>query len=93
MLVKEGFKVECIFATVGELNYKFLKALAKLSPDTKIYSNLSPTMLMYEKDDIDCYIGSDCLYYFPEKLPLTSYLLPLTSYLILPYASRVLLHR
>ena len=24
-------------------------------------------MLMYEKDDIDCYIGSDCLYYFPEK--------------------------
>ena len=67
MLVKEGFKVECVFATVGELNYKFLKALAKLSPDTKIYSNLSPTMLMYEKDDIDCYIGSDCLYYFPEK--------------------------
>lgn len=67
MLVKEGFKVECVFATVGELNYKFLKTLAKLSPDTKIYSNLSPTMLMYEKDDIDCYIGSDCLYYFPEK--------------------------
>ncbi len=67
MLVKEGFKVECVFATVGELNYKFLKALAKISPDTKIYSNLSPTMLMYEKDDIDCYIGSDCLYYFPDK--------------------------
>ncbi|MBO4776206.1 MAG: oxidoreductase [Lachnospiraceae bacterium] len=67
MLVKEGFKVECVFATIGELNFRFLKTLAELSPETKIYSNLSPTMLMYEKDDIDCYIGSDCLYYFPDK--------------------------
>ncbi|MCR4647521.1 MAG: nitrogenase component 1 [Lachnospiraceae bacterium] len=67
MLVKEGFRVECVFATVGELNYSFLKKLAELSPDTKIYSNLSPTMLNYAKDDVDCYIGSDCLYYFPDK--------------------------
>ncbi len=67
MLVKEGFKVECVFATIGELNYRFLKALAELSPDTKVYSNLSPTMLMYENDDIDCYIGSDCAYYFSDK--------------------------
>ena len=67
MLVKEGFHVECVFATIGELNYRFLKALAALSPETKIYSNLSPTMLTYEKDDIDCFIGSDCLYYFSDK--------------------------
>ena len=67
MLSKEGFKVECVFATIGELNYKFLKSLAEISPETKIYSNLSPTMLTYEKDDIDCFIGSDCLYYFPDK--------------------------
>ncbi|MCR5848204.1 MAG: nitrogenase component 1 [Lachnospiraceae bacterium] len=67
MLVKEGFEVKSVFATIGELNYSFLKALAKLSPDTKIYSNLSPTMLNYEPDDIDCYIGSDCLYYFNDK--------------------------
>lgn len=67
MLIKEGFKVECIFATIGELNFKFLKALAELSPDTKIYSNLSPTMLNYEKDDIDIFIGSDCKYYYPDK--------------------------
>ena len=67
MLVKEGFKVECVFATIGEMNYKFLKALAKLSPETKIYSNLSPTMLNYERDEIDCYIGSDCKYYYPDK--------------------------
>ena len=67
MLAKEGFRVECVFATIGELNYRFLKTLSKVSPDTKIYSNLSPTMLNYEKDDIDCYIGSDCLYYFRDK--------------------------
>ena len=67
MLVKEGFKVECVFATIGELNYRFLKTLSELSPDTKVYSNLSPTMLNYKNDDIDCYIGSDCAYYFPDK--------------------------
>ena len=67
MLVKEGFKVECVFATIGELNYRFLKTLSELSPNTKVYSNLSPTMLNYENDDIDCYIGSDCAYYFPDK--------------------------
>jgi len=67
MLVKEGFKVECVFATVGELNYRFLRSLAALSPMTKIYSNLSPTMLNYRNDDIDCYIGSDCEYYFKDK--------------------------
>ncbi len=67
MLAKEGFRVECVFATIGELNYRFLKTLSEVSPETKIYSNLSPTMLNYEKDDFDCYIGSDCLYYFPDK--------------------------
>ncbi len=67
MLIKEGFKVECVFATIGELNYRFLKVLAELSPETKIYSNLSPTMLGYENDEIDCYIGSDCKYYFDDK--------------------------
>lgn len=67
MLVKEGFEVKSVFATIGELNFSFLKALAKLSPNTKIYSNLSPTMINYEPDEIDCYIGSDCLYYFEGK--------------------------
>ena len=48
MLVEEGFSVKEIFATVGELNYRFLKRLAELSPETKVYSNLSPTMMHYE---------------------------------------------
>ena len=66
MLVEEGFAVKEIFATIGELNFRFLKRLAELSPDTKIYSNLSPTMLHYEECSVDCYIGADCEYYHPD---------------------------
>lgn len=66
MLLEEGFKVPEIFATIGELNFRFLKALAALSPDTKIYSNLSPTMMFYEEEKVDMYIGSDCKYYHPD---------------------------
>ncbi|MCR5122217.1 MAG: oxidoreductase, partial [Ruminococcus sp.] len=38
-----------------------------VSPDTRIYSNLSPTMLGYERDiAIDCCIGSDAAYYHKD---------------------------
>lgn len=66
MLLEEGFKVPEIFATIGELNYRLLRPLAELSPDTKIYSNLSPTMMFYEEEKVDMYIGSDCKYYHPD---------------------------
>lgn len=66
MLIEEGFAVKEIFATIGELNFRFLKKLAELSPETKIYSNLSPTMLHYKEEKVDVYIGADCEYYHPE---------------------------
>ena len=66
MLIEEGHAVKEIFATIGELNFRFLKRLAELSPDTKIYSNLSPTMLHYKEEKVDVYIGADCEYYHPE---------------------------
>ena len=66
MLVEEGFEVKEIFATLGELNFKFMKRLAELSPDTKVYSNMSPTMLSYEEESVDMYIGADCEYYHPD---------------------------
>ena len=50
MLAEEGFTVKEIFATVGELNFRFLKRLAEISPDTKVYSNLSPTMMHYTNE-------------------------------------------
>jgi nitrogenase molybdenum-cofactor synthesis protein NifE len=67
MLVEEGFIVNEIFATVGELNFRFLKRLAELSPETKVYSNLSPSMMYYQETEVpDVYIGSDAQYYHPD---------------------------
>ena len=44
-----------------------MKKLAALSPDTKIYSNLSPTMMFYDGRDAACdtVIGRDAMYYHP----------------------------
>ncbi len=62
-----GHKVSEIYGTVSERNFVFIKKLAALSPDTKIYSNLSPTMLGYEREtNIDATIGVDAGYYHPD---------------------------
>lgn len=63
-LVKYGFKVAEIFGTVTERNFTFVKRLSESSPETKIYSNLSPTMMWYKNDNsVDMCIGMDALYY------------------------------
>ncbi|MBQ8941985.1 MAG: oxidoreductase [Firmicutes bacterium] len=63
-LVEYGHKVSEIYGTVGERNFVFIKKLAEVSPETRIFSNLSPTMLNYEKKtEIDAVIGVDALYY------------------------------
>ena len=54
-----------IFGTVGERNYVFIKKLAAVSPETRIYSNLSPTMMNYKPDpEINAAIGADACYYY-----------------------------
>ena len=41
-----------------------IKKLAEISPDTRIYSNLSPSMLNYHcTDEPDAVIGNDAMYY------------------------------
>ena len=65
-LVEEGFVVKEIFATIGELNFRFLKRLAELSPETKVYSNLSPSMMHFTGEAPDICIGSDAMYYHPD---------------------------
>ena len=64
-LLSYGFNVSEIYGTVGERNFVFVKAIARLSPETKIFSNLSPTMLDYEPSGrkIDVCIGNDAGYY------------------------------
>lgn len=66
-LLRYGFKVTEIYGTVTERNFIFVRKIAELSPDTKIFSNLSPTMIFYEENcKPDVVIGSDAVYYHPE---------------------------
>jgi nitrogenase molybdenum-cofactor synthesis protein NifE len=67
-LIRYGFAVSEIYGTVGGANFAYIKKIAELSPQTKIYSNLSPTMLYYETShsDADAVIGADAVYYHPD---------------------------
>lgn len=66
-LVEYGFRVSEIYGTVGERNFVFIKKLAQASPETRIFSNLSPTMMNYERrTDIDIVIGNDARYYHQD---------------------------
>lgn len=63
-LTEYGFSVPEIYGTVGERNFVFIKKLAEISPETRIYSNLSPTMLNYRRTcELDAVIGNDAMYY------------------------------
>ena len=66
-LIGNGFSVSEIFGTVGGSNFVYVKKIAALSPDTKIYSNLSPTMMFYDGklSACDTVIGRDAMYYHP----------------------------
>ena len=67
-LVRYGFAVKEIYGTLTAENFIYLKQLAKLSPDTKVFSNLEPTMLYYDASDcgVNLTIGKDAGYYHPE---------------------------
>ena len=70
-LVREGFRVREIFGTVSKDSYVWLGVLAKLSPETRIHSNLHPSMLHYGKEEADASgvtisIGRDAGWYHPE---------------------------
>ena len=58
--------------TIGPDDFVYLRHLAELSPETKVYSNLSPSMLYYEGDDvsIDVTIGKDAAYYHEQAAHL-----------------------
>lgn len=66
-LIRYGFAVSEIYGTVGDMNFSYIKKIARLSPKTKIYSNLSPTMLCYDVCDsnVNAFIGKDAAYYHP----------------------------
>ena len=66
-LVKYGFTVTSVYGTPNAENFSFIEALAKVSPKTKIYSNLEPSMTFYQPEEpIDFVIGKDAAYYHPK---------------------------
>ena len=67
-LTRMGFKVGEIYATLAPENFVYVKNLALLSPDTKIYCNMEPTMLYYKisQSDADVTIGKDAKFYCPD---------------------------
>ena len=67
-LVKYGFKVAEIYGTITGENFICIRQLKKLSPQTKIFSNMEPTMLYYDpaESGVTLTIGKDACYYHPN---------------------------
>jgi nitrogenase molybdenum-cofactor synthesis protein NifE len=70
-LVRQGFEVREIFGTVNKDSYVWLGILDRLSPQTRIYSNLHPSMLHYSREEaaasgVTICIGRDAAWYHPE---------------------------
>ena len=70
-LVRQGFEVREIFGTVNKDSYVWLGILDRLSPRTRIYSNLHPSMLHYGREEdaasgVTICIGRDAAWYHPE---------------------------
>lgn len=66
-LLRYGHQVAEIYGTVSAENFIYIRKIAELSPETKIYTNLSPTMLYYDcgESPVDITIGKDAQYYHP----------------------------
>lgn len=67
-LLKYGFRVPEIYGTITAENFVYMKQLAALSPDTKVFSNMEPTMIYYNPTDsgVNMTIGKDALYYHQD---------------------------
>ena len=71
-LVRYGFKVREIFGTLTTDSYRYIRHLAVLSPETRVYSNLSPTMLRYREEisvdekEFPIALGRDAGWYHPD---------------------------
>lgn len=71
-LVRYGFAVREVFGTITGENFVFLRRLAELSPETRVYSNMEPTMIHYDASScsVDVALGKDAAWYHPEAAHL-----------------------
>lgn len=72
-LTRYGFVIREIYANLGPDDFVYLRHLAQLSPDTQVYSNLSPSMLYYRGQDhpVAVTIGKDAAYYHEQAAHLS----------------------
>lgn len=66
-LVNDGFRVPYILASPAEDDFTYIKRLAALSPDTKVFAPTSPSMTCFEPvcSGVDIAVGKDIVPYFP----------------------------
>ncbi|MBQ3863874.1 MAG: hypothetical protein II790_07530, partial [Schwartzia sp.] len=64
-LVRYGAEVAEIYGDPQPQDFSYIRRLAEISPNTRIYSNLSPTMAGYdeEKSRVTVAVGRDAVYY------------------------------
>lgn len=67
-LIKYGFSVPEIYTNISSEDFVYIRHIAELSPETRVFTNLSPTMLYYDcsETEIDLTIGKDAEYYHPD---------------------------
>lgn len=66
-LIQMGMEVPYIFSNLTEYDFPYIRRLAKLSPDTKVYTGIDPSMVHYkEVDGVDIAIGKDAGQYVPS---------------------------
>ena len=67
-LVRYGFKVDEIYGTLAPEKFKYVSKLADISPDTKIFCNMEPTMLYYDVSGSKAHVslGKDAAFYCPD---------------------------
>lgn len=68
-LTRYGFCVRELYANLTGDDFVYLRHLQELSPDTRVYSNLSPSMLYYDGSEhpVDVTIGKDAAYYHDDS--------------------------
>lgn len=65
-LSRSGLHVKSVFSNLTAYDFPFLKQLAEVSPETRVYTGISPSMVHYEEEDVDVTIGKDAAVYCPH---------------------------
>ena len=67
-MVRYGLPVAELYAIPQPSDFFYIQRLAELSPDTRLYMNLSPSMVNYTEDQspVDFVLGADAAYYHPH---------------------------